>query len=71
MPHFVFFPVLSMVCTTKQDRYAYLSGGTGTASKREKLRQYDGDLGDVIKTDEQLCYVSDHTALFGLWWSLG
>ena len=71
MPHFVFFPVLSMVCMTKQDRYAYSSGGTGTASKRENLHQYDGDLSDVIKMDERLCYVSDRTALFGLRRSLG
>ena len=67
----MFFLVLSMLCTTKQDRYAYSSGGTGTASKREKLRQYDGDLVDVNNTDEQIRHVSDRTALFRLRRSLG
>jgi hypothetical protein len=71
VPRFMFFPVLSMQCTMTQDRYAYSSGGTGTASKREKLCQYNGDLVDVNNTDERICYVSDHTALFRPRRSLG
>ena len=60
-----------MQCTTTQDRYAYSSAGTGTASKREKLRQYDGDIVDVNNTDERIWYVSDRTALFRPRRSLG
>jgi hypothetical protein len=71
VPRLIFFPVLSMQCTMTQDRYAYSSAGTGTASKREKIRQYDGDIVDVNNTDERICYVSDRTALFRPRRSLG
>ena len=37
----MFMSLLSTVHTTKQDWHAYSSDGKGTASKREKLCEYD------------------------------
>jgi len=49
--------LLSIARTAKQDRHAYSSDWIRTASKRETVCQHDGDLVDVIYTDDRIQYV--------------
>ena len=67
----MFMSLLSTVHTTKQDWHAYSSDGKGTASKREKLCEYNWDLVDVTNMDDQIFHVSQQTPLVVLWQNLG